>query len=601
MLKYISIRNLAVVQELNLELFGGLNLLTGETGAGKSIIIDALGLLLGGRGGSEVIRTGEKRCVIEGVFRLTEEQKGSIEPALTEAGVELEPDEELSVRRELQAGGRGRILVNDQAVPLSVLKAVQPRLVEILGQGEQHALDSSRSHLEILDAYAGCAGLRAETARAFEAWRRAEGELGQLLKEKTERSRLEDYLRFQVGEIERVDPKPGEDQELEAERLLQANAERALELCTAGYAQLYEDDQSALARLAAARKNVEELGAFERQAAEWLDAMRDAELKLEDVAESLRAYGARFDYSPERLSAVEARLLDLERLKKKYGADIDSILRLKGELKRQLEELEGIESKEAELREELGEAGRKYLAAAGRLSAARRGAAKRFESRVMDECQHLALERARFAVSIETAGERPAALASADGAAGSSRDGWTPQGVDRVEFFFSANEGEAVRPLSRVASGGELSRLMLALRTVSQDGGGGQGGRPSAVTVVFDEVDARIGGRTAEAVGRRLKALAAAQQVVCVTHQPQIARFADHHFKVSKSVEGGRTRAGVRELSEAERVGELARMIGGSEEVEEARATARWMLFSGGAARAQAREGKGRRRAGSKA
>jgi DNA repair protein RecN (Recombination protein N) len=544
--------------------------------------------------------------VVEGVFRLAGQQKSFVESALKEAGVELEPDEEISIRRELQVSGRRRILVNDQAVPVSVLKAIQPRLVEILGQGEQHTLDSSRTHLEILDAFAGCAGLRVETAVAFEDWRQTEASLRQLLQEKSERSRLEDYLRFQIGEVEKVNPRPCEDEELAAERLLQANAERALELCTGAYAQLYEDDRSALARLASVRKGVEELQSIDRSVGEWVEAIRDAELKLGDVAESLRVYGGRFDYSPERLSAVESRLAELERLKKKYGADIGAILQLKGELKKQLEELEGIESKEAELRIELERAEKKYLVAARRLSETRREAAPRFESRVMEECRHLALERARFAVSIETAGAETENEAAGEGEvldadASSGRTGWTPQGIDRVEFSFSANEGEAVRPLARVASGGELSRLMLALRTVSHDRGAADGGQPSAVTVVFDEVDAGIGGRTAEAVGRRLKSLAAAQQVVCVTHQPQIARFADHHFKVSKTVEGGRTRAGVRELGEAERVGELARMIGGSEDVEEARATARWMLVNREASAAPPRETKGRRRAGTKA
>ena len=601
MLKYISIMNLAVVQELSLELFGGLNLLTGETGAGKSIIIDAVSLLLGGRGGAEVIRTGEKRCVVEGVFALSRKQRERIKAILSDAGVEVDEDEDLSVRRELQSSGRRRTLINDQAVPLSVMRTIQPRLIEILGQGEQHTLVSSRSHLEILDGFAGCAELKADTASAYERWRTTAVALRQLLKEKAERERLGDYLNFQIREIEKVDPKPSEDAELAAERSLLANAEKALDLCTRAYTRLYEEDGSVLSQTAIVRKGVEELQAIDPGVGELVESIKDAEVKLSDVAESLRGYGSRYGYSPERLSAVEGRLSELERLKKKYGSDLEGILRQRDDLRRKLDELETLEAKESELRESLQETEERYLDLARRLSEVRKKAAPRFEARVMDECKQLALERARFTVSFETAptgGDAAEAFEwegpNPSGSVG--RSSWSAQGIDRVDFFFSANEGEDVRPLARAASGGELSRLMLALRTVSKGTEGAGGEKSSAVTLVFDEVDAGIGGRTAESVGRRLKSLAGEQQVLCVTHQPQIARFADHHFKVTKNFEGGRTLTGVKELSEAERVGELARMIGGSEDVEEARGAARWMLSNAEGAEGAPAEGKRRRR-----
>lgn len=584
MLKSISISNLAVVHHLRLELFEGLNLLTGETGAGKSIIVDALGLLFGGRVTSEIIRTGEKRCVIESAFSLFDGQMEQVCAVLGSAGVELEANEDLLVRREIQANGRGRIIVNDQVVSAAVLKKIQPYVLDILGQGEQHSITSSKSHLDMLDNYAGSLSLRNSTAQAFNDYKKVADTLSHLRRDKAEKDKVGDYLRFQISEVERIDPKLEEYEELINERKLLVHAERALTLCSKAYNELYDDDQSIVDQLGSVRRDVDELIAIDPRKAEWVELLEEATVRLKDVSEAIRAYSDRFDFSPARLSEVEMRLADLERLMKKYGRDIKGIIQLKEDLVEELDQLESLDKKEGELEKQLEAAIAKYLTSAQRLSRIRKGAVPRFEKRVIEECKHLALDQSRFMISIEsfeTGTEKKYDAADNNNDTFTQREGqtgWGPSGIDRVEFYFSANTGEDAKPLARAASGGELSRLMLALRTVCHDSSTAGEDASSRVSLVFDEIDVGIGGRTAEAVGRRLKKLSANQQVICVTHQPQIARFADHHFKVDKSTEAGRTMTKVEQLKKDGRVGELARMIGGSEDIKATRDAARWML-----------------------
>lgn len=587
MLRFLSITNFAVIQRLALDLHSGLNLLTGETGAGKSIIVDALGLLLGGRGTGNVVRTGEKAAWVEGGFELKGEGGARVCSILSEVGVTKESEEDLWIRREVQAGGRSRIFVNDQSVTAATLKRLQPYLLEIHGQGEQQSLNSSRTHLEMLDAFAGCEELRAEVGRAYARWKRGVDALRSLERDEAARERAADMLRFQIAEIEKAAPKPGEDEELAAERSLLAHAERAVELSSGAYAELYESDRSVLSQLAVVRRRLQDLSALDARVSGLLEALDAADMSLKDVADALRGYGDGMDFSPGRLAEIEDRLAELERLKRKYGRDLRGLLEVQEELSRQLQGLGNLAERERELTSEVEAAAGVYAPLAVRLSAERGAAAPKLERRVTDELKHVALERARFVAALETTAEGPTqswleapkGYAEASEGEKAQNSFWTPYGADRLEFLFSANVGEAERPLGRVASGGELSRLMLTLRTVCRsrsrvslgdESGGG--------TLVFDEVDAGIGGRAAEAVGRRLKNLSATHQVLCVTHQPQIARFADHHYVVSKHVEGERTLTAVRELEAEERVGELARMIGGAEDLETARATARWML-----------------------
>jgi DNA repair protein RecN (Recombination protein N) len=599
MLKSVNIINLAVIHKLNVELQPGLCLLTGETGAGKSIIVDALGLLLGRRGGAELIRTDAEMALIEGVFEVRGTSRRRVEEILDAVGLGVGDADELIIRKELHYSGRSRIFVNDQRVTAATLKLLQPVLLEIQGQGEQYALASAHNQLELLDMYAQCQELRRATARAFQVWQEASGALSELRRRVSERDRLGDFLRYQLAEIEKVDPRAGEEESLSAERHLLTHAEKALELCSTSHFELYESDESVLSQLASIRKRIEELAQIDGRALEWAGMLENVSLMLSEVADNLRGFGSGVDFSPQRLAEVEERLDQLEVLKRKYRRDVNGLESLRQELQSQLGELAGEAEREEELRGLVGQARKEYLLLARRLSQKRHAAAPELERSVEDELKHLALERARFNVLVET----PPAETDGDGAVETLSEqesaplppGASKDGIDRVEFFLSANVGESPKPLGKVASGGELSRLMLGLQTVCASRKASDNVTEFDVTLIFDEIDAGIGGKAAEAVGLRLRELARGQQVICVTHQAQIARYAEHHYVVSKEVDGGRTLTSLRLLRDEERVGELARMIGGSRDAEAVRETARWML-SEAPAPAPARAAKGRRR-----
>ncbi len=580
MLKFLNISDFAVIRQLEMEFGAGLNLLTGETGSGKSIIVDALGLLLGNRASPEQIRTGEEVALVEGIFELPEEKVKALGEHLAEVGVRLEEDEELLVRREINLRGRSRIFINDQQVTMRTLRAIQPALVEIHGQGEQRALLSTQSHMDLLDGFAGCLDLRERVAEAFFVWQSAKRALLQLEQQLINRERDTELLQFQLMEIESVGPRAGEDEELQAERRLLAHAERVLQLGAGVYGELYEDDESLLARLSVIRRQLEELAEIDSRVASVLSMLESGVVALTDVADALRTYRTGIEVSPGRLAEVETRLAVLEKLKHKYKRDLHGVIKIQDELSGRLSGLTNLSAREQSLKESLQGAQVQYRTAAQLLTERRKEAAPRLERRVMEDLAQVALEQTRFIVQIETAEEEPGVSTGGSFDPDGQTIGapfFTPRGADRVEFLLSANPGETPRPLARIASGGELSRLMLTLRTA---GTAAQptGDEETCGTVVFDEVDVGIGGRVAEAVGRRLKMLAQARQVLCVTHQAQIARFADQHFVVEKSVRNGRTITMAKKLSADERVSELVRMIGGAEDLATTRETARWLL-----------------------
>ena len=591
MLKSLNISNFAVIRFLNIDFNAGLNVLTGETGAGKSIIVDALSLLLGGRAMTNVVRTGEKISLIEGVFELEAISEERVKQELSEVGVELTDEEFLTVRRELQVGGRSRIFVNDRNVTLTTLKKLQPFLVEIHGQGEQRSLLSPQVHLLLLDNFAGCAELRREVSLKYEEWKKLVEEFDATTRDQAERERLSDMLQFQIAEIERFSPQPGEEERLCEEKRLLAHAEQLLELNSSAYQALYESEESVLSRLGAIRRTLQTLETIDSRFFPLLRTIEEATLSLSDVADTLRSYaGGMGDYTPARLSAVEERLSEFERLKRKYGRDVKDLLEIGSDLRQQLDQLLNWEQRQSLLSEKLAIIVREYSDLAGSLTTVRRSAIFDFEKRVMEGLRFVALENARFAVILQTAGEDHKLLSgessavlpkseSVESPASASSSGYfTATGADHVEFHLSANIGESTRPLREVASGGELSRLMLTLRTICRDAAGSVDEFSSATTLVFDEIDTGIGGKVAESVGRRLKSLAATQQILCVTHQPQIARFADHHYAIAKHVEEGRTLTRLKELSRTERVAELARMIGISQETSTAQETSEWLL-----------------------
>lgn len=574
MLKCLNIINFAVVDRLRVHFKPGLNVLTGETGSGKSLIVDALSLLIGARSSPTQIRTGEAMASVEGFFQIDSVGKQDLKVLLE--GLDIKKSSELVIRRDIYAAGRNRIYINNQSSTLSTLKKLQPFLADIYGQGEQRSLLTPSSHRGLLDHFGECAALKNNVKQIFLRLKTIERELKELINDTGERERLRDFYQHQLAEIEAIKPRAGEDNELLAERKILANAEKIRDLCSAAYHDLYESDESILVRLALIRRQIEDVSGYIENAGAALDSLFSGVASLTDVAETLRKYASDIDYSPARLAEVESRLAELEKLKRKYGRDLEGILELKDELSRKVLRSEDLTERIGALKTEADSLRHRYIETAKRLTACRRAAAPLLEQKVMSGLQHLAMGQTKFLASIETSNLEDDELEQDIYSTEISDDsGGTPffsqHGADYVEFLLSTNPGESPRPLSYVASGGELSRLMLTLRTINQE--------DSMVgTVVFDEIDVGIGGRVAEAVGRSLKKISAERQVFCVTHQAQIAKFADHHFLVTKAFEGERTSTSVTELKPEERISELSRMIGGDEKAEKTREAAQWLL-----------------------
>lgn len=606
MLKSVNISNLAVISRLRIDFHPGLNLLTGETGAGKSILVDALGLLVGARASSDLVRTGEEAAVVEGVFDFDGETERQVRSSLAEIGINVDSEDYLTVRREVQVSGRNRVFINDKNVTLATLRSLQPFLIEIHGQGEQRSLFDPRAQLQLVDAFGECHPLREEVSQLYLRRRDILRSIRASRRDAAERERLIELLRYQLEELGRFETHRGEKDELQQERHLLLHAERVAELSGRAFGELYEEDDSVLTHLKSVHRRLQDLASIDRRLQESLGSVESAEVLLKDVAEELRRYSHAVVFEPTRLTWIEARLVEFERLERKYGCQADELMDMRRQLQRRLDELVNWGEHNAALQEEFARASREYAAQAKRLTACRRKALPVFEERVSANLKLVAMEQAQFVARMETAAESVEVSEAGAATGGEEGDGdylftketfWSPFGADRVEFWLAANPGEGLRPLARVASGGELSRLMLILRTVCNRSDEGKAG----ATLIFDEIDTGIGGRVAEAVGQRLKSLAFGQQVFCVTHQPQIARFADQHFSVSKAVAEGRTETSVKELTFDERVEELARMIGGSKGAETARDTALWLIKSaletGAAAKDAAKDAKRRRRA----
>ena len=537
MLRYLNIRNLAVIESLEVNFQPGLNVITGETGAGKSIVVGAVGLLLGDRASSDIVRTGEDAAVVQAVF----EHDGR----------------EVIVRREVTAQGRSRSFVDGQLVTAGSLKELGVLLVDLHGQHEHQALLNPDVHLDLLDQFAGLTDGRRAVEAAHAQWSGLRAELDAARARERDRDARAEYLRFQQGDIDRVAPRPGEDEDLAADRVLLANAERLRRLCEEAYGRLYDDDASALSSLAAVWKRVAELRELDPRFAAFLEGRESVEAQLGELASFLREYGAHIEASPERLQDLEDRLASIERLKRKYGPTLADVIERRARCAEELAALDSSAETIADLERRLAAAGERYFAAATSLSSRRRRRSRDFATALERELATLAMAGTRFDVRFD------------NGDVGEDR--WTARGVDIAEFFVSPNPGEDVRPLARIVSGGELSRVMLALKTLATTDSPGK-------TLVFDEVDAGIGGRVADVVGQRLQALGRVFQVLCITHLPQIAVCGQSHYRVAKTERGGRTHTTVDSLWGPARVDELARMIAGSVVTDGARSTAKEML-----------------------
>jgi DNA repair protein RecN (Recombination protein N) len=544
MLRLLRIRNLAVIQSVEVEFASGFNVLTGETGAGKSILVEAVGLLLGGRASAELVRTGEPQASIEALF---EDPDGA----------------ELVIRREITSQGRSRSFINGALATAAALRDLSQRLVELHGQHEHQELLDPLTHLPLVDQFGE---LQPLVDRVLAAWSTL-----RTLREQVERSRMDsrekaarlDLLAFQLGEIEKAAPRSGEDDELSASRQVLANAERVRRLCDESYAALYDSDGAVLGALSGIWKRVGELATLEPQFGSYLDARDGIKSQLEDLAFFLRSYAEGVDASPAKLQQVDDRLVLLERLKRKYGPTLQEVIDRGVALARERDLLSGAGAKTDDLERELASATDLYLKAARELSRKRRLAAVEFARAIEAQLAELAMSRTRFAVRFND-GELPA-------------DAWSERGIDVGEFFVSPNEGEDLRPLARIVSGGELSRVMLALKTLAAADATGK-------TLIFDEVDAGIGGRVADVVGLRLADLGRRFQVLCITHLPQIAARASTQFRIEKSVRNKRTVTTVALLDTTARVDEVARMIGGATITDAVRASAAEMLAGGGSA-----------------
>ena len=558
MLLELRVENYAVIDSLAVEFAPGLNLLTGETGAGKSILIDALSLLLGDKASTDMIRHGAEKAVVSGVFEVEEKRLRGL---LEENGIEPEGNHVI-VKREVAAGGKGRVFVNNQPATVALLRALAPALASIHAQNETILAFDEAARLGLLDTYAGHD--LSELAEKYAGWTEVRERLAQLDRDEQDRLRMADLWSFQKKEIEAAKLHPGEDQKLETEKRVLANSEKLYGAATAAYQVLYEDDSSALTQVSAARKQLEELARFDEKFLEALASLESAKAAIEDVSATARDYADGIDASPERLAEVEDRLALLDRLKRKYGKTVDEVIAYGEDVARKLNELENREDLVRELKKQLTAAAAVYLAAAQAVSKKRYSAARELQKLVETEINQLAM-KAQFRIEVSGSDE-PA--------------NWMASGFDGVAYMISPNPGEPLKPVEQIASGGELSRVMLALKATIEAGKKSKAGTQR--TLVFDEIDTGIGGRAAEAVGKKLKSLARANQVLCITHLPQIASFADHHYLIEKRETAGRTKTLVRALTAAEQTEEIARMLSGEKLTETSRQHAEQLLKANG-------------------
>ena len=579
MLLELRVENYAVIDNVAVEFASGLNLLTGETGAGKSILIDALALLLGDKASSDAVRHGTEKATVSAVF---EAGPAALDAVLEANGIDGE-DGQIILRREIAANGKGRVFINNQPATVTVLKQLAPHLAVIHAQNAAVLAFDAGSRLALLDSFGGCDGLA--VARAFDAWNQVRHRIADLERDEHDRLRLLDLWAYQRKEIADAQVQPEEDVKLEAEKRVLANSERVRTAAIAAYGALYESDTSAAASLRAATRQIEELLRFDEQFRDAVPELDSARITIEDIGARLRDYAEDIEASPERLAEVEDRLAAIDRLKRKYGPRLEDVIALGDELERKLNEMENKDEVLRKLRLELAAAAEQYLQSARALSRHRYEAARKLEKLVESEINELAM-KARFKVEVS----------------GTDEEGnWTARGFDQVQYLISANPGEPLGPVDEIASGGELSRVMLALKTSVEAGQSKSAGRNGDTptlsqkrrkdgapedshqrTLVFDEIDSGIGGRAAEAVGKKLKQLSRTKQVLCITHLPQIASFADQHYLIEKKEAAGRTKTSVRPLDAEERTREIARMISGAKLTDTSLKHAEQMLKNSG-------------------
>jgi DNA repair protein RecN (Recombination protein N) len=551
MLKFLSIENFALIDQLEAEFHPGLNVITGETGSGKSILVDAVGLLVGERASQEMVRQGYEKARIEGIFHLSPQHPAS--SRLQETGIPVENDE-LIVRREITVSGHNKVFINNVLIPLGTLAEIGTLLADIHGQHEQQQLLNSSVQIEFLDAFSDNRSQLERVAQCFHQLSGVRSEIDRI--EATEQEKLQrlDTLEFQIADIRKLQLRPGLDTELEEERLLLASAEKRAQSSQQAYRALYEEERSSLSVLHGVEKDLDELSTLDPAQESLAVKLRELRYRLEEIAFQLRDYLSGIEFEPDRLEAVEEQLSEIRKARRRYGDSVDEILAYLERIQQEVDELAERESRIEELKREEETLAAKYLDLARHLSKRRQSGAKKLSRQVERELADLNMEGALF--TIQVTAEESRAMAS---------------GFDQVQFLMSANPGEEPQPIARIASGGELSRTVLALKSILTL-------EDYSKTLVFDEVDAGIGGSVASSIGARLARLAADHQVFSVTHLPQIASYASHHFHVDKKQSGQRTIVSITLLQEEARVEEIARMMGGRSMTEATRVHATELL-----------------------
>lgn len=569
MLQELRIKNFALINEASLELDPRCNVLTGETGAGKTVIIEAMNLILGGRADSTLIRSGETEAAVEGLFVFTERQRRSL---LSVLGEGLDLQDELIIGRVISTEEKSRCYLNGRLVNLSLLAEIGRWLVDVHGQHEHQSLLHASEHLSYLDRYAGQSllDLKDGYVGLHQKWQELDGTLRSLKQNMEEKGRQAELLKFQIEEIERADLRPDEEGRLLQEREVLRHAEKLFAVADFTHQAIAGSEEGslgALDRLRAAQAELERASGIDARLDKLIESFKDILFEAEDSAQLFRDYKESVDFNPARLEEVEARLSFIDQMKKKYGQSIEEVLSYCRAAVRQLEALDASPEKIRQLESEKSEIENELAKAALVLSAKRAEVAARFEKEVQDQLAELNMARTRFKVAIDQEEEAEGLLV------GERRVKPLADGIDRAEFLISPNIGETLRPLSKIASGGEISRIMLALKMIF-------GEADTIPTMIFDEVDAGIGGKTAAAVGQKLALLADNHQVICITHLPQIASCANRHFSVSKVEQDGRTLTQVEVLDEPGRIDEIARMISGQEISEASRRHARELIDS---------------------
>ncbi|GIW46361.1 MAG: DNA repair protein RecN [Deltaproteobacteria bacterium] len=552
MLLGLNLKNFAIIDELSLEFGGRLNIITGETGAGKSIIVDAINLILGDKASADHIKSGREEAHIEALFDVS--KNSIVRERLNNLGFEVK-EGELVVKRVISRGGRGRVFINGSIATSSILEQVTEGLIDIFSQHEHQSLLKEEMHLVVLDEFAGLSGLRQKLEELYGSYSALYRELEEIGKELNDKNKREDFLRFQLNEIDSAFLRPGEEESLEEERKKLLNAERLFSLTNESYGILYENENSVLDVLKRIYSGIEKGLEYDVTLADIGGSLERCIVELREIAFALRDYAMGIYHDPDKLSMIEARLQEIKRLKKKYGATVEEILEKRKAIESELKNLHKAEDRMKSIMEKIKEIEREVQKCAKELSEKRKKAAIKLSEAVMRELKEVGIEKGVFTVGFE-------------------QKGLSPTGVDRVTFLFSANPDEEPKPLTKVASGGELSRVMLVLKEVLARVEGSS-------VLVFDEADSGIGGAIAEAVGRKIKRLSQNYQVICITHLPQIAKFADRHFRVVKNFRSGKTEVKVESLEGEERVREIARMLSGFRVTEKTLEAAREMLGEG--------------------